>query len=64
MDDVDREAIRDRKGICGGCGAPLRATGDIEAADHRGEAFECTRDTCGYVEWRKYGDGYYEHHDG
>lgn len=58
MVDPDREEIRDRKGICGGCGAPLRKVGEIE--DRRGDEFECSRDSCGYVEWRMYGDTYYE----
>ena len=60
MVDVDHDEIREQKGVCGGCGAPLEATGDIEADDRRGEAFECRRETCGYREWRMYGDGYYE----
>lgn len=60
MDDVNHEEIRDQKDLCGGCGAPLRKTGAIEAEGHRGDAFECTRETCGYVEWRMYGEGYYD----
>ena len=60
MRDVDREAIRVRKDICGGCGAPLLSQGEIPGDQHRGEQFVCTRETCGYVEWRLYGDGYYE----
>lgn len=60
MEEVDRAAIREQKDVCGGCGGELRRTGEIEAEGHRGDAFECTRDACGYVEWRKYGDRYYE----
>ena len=60
MDDVDRESIRDSKGVCGGCGAPLRSVGDIPEEGRRGEGFECTRGTCGDAEWRLYGDRYYE----
>lgn len=59
MDDVDHNTIRNKKDICGGCGAPLRKVGEIDG-DRRGDEFECTRETCGYVEWRMYGDGYYE----
>lgn len=57
---VDRKEIRERKGVCGGCGSPLRSLGEIEG-DERGEELECTSEHCGYVEWRLYGDGYYEH---
>lgn len=60
MEDVDREAIRDQKNRCGGCGAPLSEAGEIQEEGRRGEAFECSRDACGYVEWRMYGDTYYE----
>lgn len=57
MDGPDREAIRERKDVCGGCGAPLRKVGEID--DRRGDEYECSRETCGYVEWRLYGDHYY-----
>ena len=50
MVDVDHEEIREQKGVCGGCGAPLEATGDIEADDRRGEAFECSRRSRGYTD--------------
>jgi hypothetical protein len=60
MEDVDHEEIRERKGVCGGCGAPLRKVGEITAEDRRGDEFECSREPCGYVEWRMYGDTYYE----
>lgn len=59
MEDVDHEENRERKDICGGCGAALRKVGEIEG-EHRGDEFECSRDTCGYTEWRMYGDTYYE----
>ena len=58
MEDVDRESIRERKDVCGGCGAPLRRVGEIK--ERRGDEFACSRDECGYVEWRMYGDTYYE----
>lgn len=58
MEDVDREEIRERKGVCGGCGAALRKVGEIE--EWRGDEYECSRESCGYVEWRMYGDTYYE----
>jgi hypothetical protein len=60
MDDVGRETIRERKDVCGGCGAELRKVGEIQAGDRRGDEYECSRETCGYVEWRMYGDTYYE----
>lgn len=56
--DGDRKAIQAAKNICGGCGAPLRRVGEIE--ERRGDEYECSRDSCGYVEWRMYGDTYYE----
>lgn len=59
MDDVDRERIRERKDVCGGCGSPLRKVGPIEDA-RRDDAFECTNEGCGYREHRLYGDRYYE----
>lgn len=59
MVDVDREEIRERKGVCGGCGAPLESVGDVQG-EKRGEAFACTRETCEYTEWRMFGDTYYE----
>jgi len=59
MNDVDQESIRNRKGVCGGCGGSLRKAGEIPG-ERRGEAFECSRETCGYVEWRMYGDTYYQ----
>lgn len=58
MQDGDREAIRERKAVCGGCGAPLRKVGEIQ--ERRGDEYQCTREGCGYVEWRMYGDTYYE----
>lgn len=62
MEDIDREEIRERKDVCGGCGAPLRKVGEIN--DRRGDEYECSRSRCGYVEWRMYGDTYYELMDG
>lgn len=59
MEDVNHEEIRERKDLCCGCGAPLRKVGEIRAADRRGDEFECSRERCGYVEWRMYGDAYY-----
>lgn len=59
MEEADHEEIRERKGICGGCGSPLREVGPIEG-DRQDDAFECTKKGCGYVEHRLYGDGYYE----
>lgn len=59
MSDIDREAIRERKDICAGCGSPLREVGPLEG-DRRGDAFECTDERCGYREHRLYGDRYYE----
>lgn len=58
MDRPDREAIRERKDVCGGCGAPLRKVGEID--EKRGDEYECSREPCGYIEWRMYGDTYYE----
>lgn len=43
MSDIDRDAIRKQKAICGGCGSPLREVGPLEG-DRRGEAFECSKD--------------------
>lgn len=62
MDGPDREAIRERKDVCGGCGAPLRKGGGID--EKRGDEYECSRESCGYVEWRMYGDTYYERLEG
>jgi hypothetical protein len=59
MNEVDHGAIRDTKNVCGGCGAPLRKVGEIDG-DRRGEEFECTREACGYVERRMYGEEYYD----
>lgn len=58
MGGPDRGAIRERKDVCGGCGAPLRKVGEID--EKRGDEYECSRESCGYVEWRMYGDTYYE----
>lgn len=58
MVERDHETIQEEKNICGGCGASLRKVGEIE--DRRGDEYECSRDSCGYVEWRMYGDTYYE----
>lgn len=58
-DRPDREAIAEAKNVCAGCGADLTKVGPIEG-ERRGDEFECTREQCGYVEWRMYGDNYYE----
>lgn len=63
MEEIDHEAIRERKGICSGCGSPLREVGPIEG-DQRGDVFECTKEGYGHVEHRMYGDRYYENDGG
>lgn len=57
----NREAIRDAKNVCAGCGAELVEAGPAEG-ERRGFAeFECSRETCGYKELRLYGANYYEY---
>lgn len=62
-DVPNRDAIRDAKDVCAGCGAELVAVGPSEG-DRRGFAeFECSREGCGYKEVRLYGENYYEYAD-
>lgn len=53
----DREKIEEAKNACAGCGAELVKVGPIEG-EKRGEAFECSRESCGYREHRLYGESY------
>jgi len=57
----NREAIREAKNVCAGCGAELVEVGPSDG-DRRGFAeFACSRETCGYKELRLYGANYYEY---
>lgn len=59
----DREAIRDAKNACAGCGAELVEVGPSEEGKPGYGEFECSRETCGYKELRLYGANYYEFAD-
>lgn len=59
----DREAIREAKHVCAGCGAELVEVGPSEEEKPGYAEFECSRETCGYKELRLYGSNYYEYAD-